>query len=442
MLPKQPRKHPLEARTNSLSPLSSWRCRLARLGRAPKIALAVVPALLLIGCYSFRETERWDAGHPKETPTVATVDRLVRVNLGGRSTRPQAKLSVGSKFRVINTQSGDVVFQSHEAVRETTIKPAAGRGIDWGSEHFFGDDLLITPERDASIVVDGKTYRGELRVQRADNELRFVNHVDVEAYVRGVLRGELPRYFHEESFKAQAVAARTYVLYHTRRTPNDREWDVVDDEGSQMYVGVQGEDRVAVSAVRATTGEACVCDWGDHEDIFCTYYSSACGGLTQSVNNVKRNDPAVPPLQGNVICRDCYLADHYEWGPAKITKRELTDRIVKNYPQLKRLGLIKEIRPKSTTTDGRVIMMELIGDGEPGTLIGEDFRLCMGSRTLKSTRFDIETQPDCFIFKNGRGFGHGMGLCQWGMETKARRGWDYKRILAAYYPASTIKKLY
>ncbi len=418
------------------------RSRYDRLGRATKIALAVVPVLLLIGCYSFRERETWDTDHPKETPTVAPMDRRIRVNLGGRSCRPEAKLAIDSTFSVTNAVSGEAVFQAHNAVREATIRPAAGRGIEWGAEHFFSEDLIITPQRDASIVLDGRTYRGELRIRRDGNELRFVNHVDIEAYVRGVLRGELPRYFHEESFKAQAVAARTYVLYQTRRTPEDREWDVVDDEGSQMYIGVEGEDRVAVAAVRATTGEVCVCDWGGREDIFCTYYSSACGGMSQHVNNVKRNDPNVRPLQGNVICKDCYLAPHFEWGPETITKRELTDRIVRNYPQLKSLGLIRDLRAKATTTDGRIVMIELIGDGEPGTLIGEDFRLCMGSRTLKSTRFEIETRPDHFVFRSGRGFGHGMGLCQWGMETKARRGWDYRRILATYYPSSSIRKLY
>jgi stage II sporulation protein D len=66
----------------------------------------------------------------------------------------------------------------------------------------------------------------------------------------------------------------------------------------------------------------------------------------------------------------------------------------------------------------------------------------VGGRILKSTNFAIEAQPDYFVFGNGKGFGHGVGLCQNGMETKARRGMSYDRILSFYYPASKLKTLY
>lgn len=120
--------------------------------------------------------------------------------------------------------------------------------------------------------------------------------MDIESYLRGVLRGELPRYFHIESFKAQCVAARTYALYTKRFKPAGPTFDVYDDEGSQVYSGVSVEDATSSRAVDETRGEVCSYDNNGKQDIFCTYYSSCCGGLSQHVNNVKPRDPNVPPL--------------------------------------------------------------------------------------------------------------------------------------------------
>ena len=152
---------------------------------------------------------------------------------------------------------------------------------------------------------------------------------------------------------------------------------------------------------------------------------------------------AGPPLAGNVPCSDCYLAKFYRWDSVEITRVELTKRLVAKYPTLSKLGTVVELEPKARTPDGRIIRMLLIGATDQNdTLLGEDFRLSVGGRVLKSTNFEIEARAQSFVFKNGKGFGHGVGLCQYGMETKARRGMDYRQILKVYYPQSDIKKLY
>jgi stage II sporulation protein D len=227
------------------------------------------------------------------------------------------------------------------------------------------------------------------------------------------------------------------------QTPATRTFDVTDDESSQVYDGVQAEESGAVAAVEATGGEVCVWGGGGTEAMFCTYYSSCCGGLSQHVNNVKPRDPDVPPLAGGVACDDCRSARHYRWGPVTISKAEATKRLLARYPTLSKLGLITDVRPKELTKDGRIIRIELIGSGgQKETLMGEDFRLSLGGRIVKSTKCTIVAQGGNFIFKDGRGFGHGMGLCQYGMETKARRGMDHRQILTTYYPGATLKKIY
>jgi len=398
--------------------------------------------LLFVGCLHLTERTR-HAQSELAPPRVVSVDRLIRVRLGGRSPREDATLELASGFTVTEAAAGDVLARQDGRLAAATVRPVVGVGIEMGGLVFYSDDILITPDRDACIILESKTYRGLLRIRRVDGGLVFDNHVDVESYLRGVLRGELPSYFHPESFKAQAVAARTYVLYQKENGPPGRSFDVFDHEGSQMYIGVRGEDTIAVKAVEGTCGEVCM--WNDDgvDQIFCTYYSSTCGGCTQHVNNVKPHDPDVPPLAGNVPCNDCYLAKFYRWDPVKLSKAEVTKRLVARYPTISRLGTITSMEPKASTVDGRIIRLHLNGStGQNETLIGEDFRLSIGGRTLKSTNFDIETYEDCFIFKNGRGFGHGIGLCQNGMETKARRGMGYEEILKTYYPGATIVKIY
>ncbi len=412
------------------------------MGPWPRIGLGLTLMLLMIGCYQLVETVRSRPVAPEAAPAAPGTDRQVRVRLGGRAVRSEAKLSVASSFRITHA-SGRMVAETREALSDAVVRPGENGGIDLGREWVDAGDIILSPRRDASIVVDGQTYRGELRIQRVAGELILVNLVDIEAYLRGVLRGELSGHFHAQAFKAQAVAARTYVLWEKQAAPAGRSWDVLDNEGSQMYIGVRGEDPVAVRAVEATRGQVLVYDDGGAGRLFCTFYASTCGGLSQSVKNIRPNHPDAPPLRGNVVCRDCAKAPHFNWGPVKLSRAEVTKRLAARYPALQALGTVVALRPKATTTDGRVIRMELIGDsGLVDTLVGEDFRLALGGRTLKSTNFEIESKGDSFIFKNGRGYGHGVGLCQWGMQTKAAQGWTYEQILAAYYPDSRIKVLY
>ncbi|MCG8408491.1 MAG: SpoIID/LytB domain-containing protein [Phycisphaerales bacterium] len=416
-----------------------------RIGPARSLFLALFSlSLLLLGCYTL--TERRIIGRRPATdevqPPEVSVDHMVRVRLLGSKPRAAIELEVTGPFE-ISSEAPQPIQQELPRLPVCTARVAPSGGINLGGAHYPNDDLLISPMRDASIVVEGKTYRGLLRIHSDSGGLFVTNHVDIESYLRGVLRGELPSRFHDEAFKAQCVAARTYVLYQKRNRSADSTFDVYDSERSQMYIGVLGEDERAVGAVAETRGQICV--WRDQgeDKLFCTYYSSTCGGRSQHVNHFKPNDPDVPPLRGNVECKDCYLAKFYRWKPVKLSKTEVTRRIVANYPSIARLGTIVGLRPKELTVDGRIVRIHLDGStGQNETLVGEDFRLSVGGRVLKSTNFVIEAGPDFFLFRDGRGYGHGVGLCQHGMETKARRGMGYKAILARYYPTSRIKTLY
>lgn len=422
-----------------------WR----RLGGARRTIVVFTPFVLLtilaVGCFTFGDrgpdivVDRVDRSPPK-----VITDRQVRVRLLGPTRSKKLTLRVASPYELRAGPGGKVLQADASPLAECVLAPGPDGGIMLGEQAYPQNDLFITPKRDASIILNGdSTYRGLLRITRNGDKLALTNHVDIESYLKGVLRGELPKHFHRESFKAQCVAARTYVLYQMKTASGDRSFDVYDNEGSQMYIGVTGEGPKAVEAVEATNGEVCVWPNGDVDTLFCTYYSSACGGQTQHVTNVKPNDPDVPPLAGGVVCNDCYLSRYYEWDPVRISKADLTKCIVKRYPSVAKIGEIVGLRPKEIEPGGHIVRIQLDGkNGTNETLMGEDFRLCVGGHKLKSTHFTIEDDGDSFVFSHGKGFGHGVGLCQNGMEVKARRGMGYRKILHIYYPGSEIRKLY
>lgn len=398
--------------------------------------------LILWGCYCIRDGTSWFQQAPDEPPPRVELDRLIRVRFAGRSASGPIQLRVSSACRIFDTKSGRLLKDSPQPLAASPLS-TAGKSIKLGDEILTSKDVTIKPAHDATIVVNSDTYRGELRVHLDGRNIRLTNHVDLESYLRGVLRGELPGNFHAEAFKAQCVAARTYAMYQKLGTPPGRDWDVVDTEGSQMYIGVRGEETKSDAAVAATAGEIAVYERAGQDKIFCTYYSSTCGGVTQPISQFKPNDPDVPPLAGNVVCTDCYLSRYYRWGPVKLTQDEVTARIVARYPSVKRLGKIVRLRPKEIGRDGRIVRVQLDGaTGQNETLVGEDFRLCMGGHVVRSTNFTLESGPTAYVFRDGKGFGHGCGLCQFGAETKALRGMNYREILTFYYPTSQIKKLY
>jgi stage II sporulation protein D len=399
---------------------------------------------LFIGCRAIKkQPERIDT-RPEAPPGPLVVDRLIRVRLVGSRPPDALTLQVASAYTVVDVETGRTLISAAEPLASSRVTPAAARpGMLIGNQYLDAAHVRFTPQRDAAIIVNGRTYRGALRVRREGGGLVPINELDIEEYLAGVLRGEMPRHFHPQAQRAQVVAARTYVLYQKVTAGTRRDYDVLADESSQVYLGVRGEDPAARAAVHDTYGEVCLLRRDGEERIFCTYYSSVCGGVTQSVTDFRPSDPAVPPLAGGVVCRHCSGAPRYKWGPVTLTKAEMTKRIFARYPRLTHLGQIMRIAATAESRDGRVTRMRLTGSGgATAELVGEDFRLCMGGHTLRSTNFRMNDTGEAVRFTDGRGFGHGVGICQYGADGRAKHGENYRAILLHYYPGASIEKIY
>jgi len=379
--------------------------------------------------------------------------RDVRVQLAGAAAR--VRVRVVGPF-VVRSARGQTVLSGH-ALDWTTVRAEAGSGV------VFGDRVLglgvfdlsgMSPGAPVEVAVGTGTswegvhrYAGVIRFAAAGGDaLQLINVVDLETYVACVLPGELFPHFEREAFRGQAIAVRTYALYQMADR-GGQAFDLSATHFSQVYHGLAGgsvQDR-AREAAAYTRGIIATWSSPAGERIFCTYYSSCCGGWTQSVTNCRPDLPMIPPLAGGVRC-DCLSVARgpkYRWPPLRISKGDLTSKLAARYGGVRSLGRIEGIEVVRQTEVGRPVTLRLVGaTGARFELPSEHFRLAVGSGTLRSTFCRISTGREEVVFADGRGFGHGMGMCQWGAQAMALRGYGAGQILRHYYPGCNLTRVY
>jgi stage II sporulation protein D len=247
----------------------------------------------------------------------------------------------------------------------------------------------------------------------------------LEDYVAGVVSGEMPASFPAEAQKAQAVAARSYAL--TRKIEaqaGGRDHDIGAGVLAQVWAEKPGP--AARAAAEATAGEVLVSGMEPVE----AYFHAACGGRTEA------GLPAVGrdlPYLASVECGRCATAPHVRWR-VEVAARELAR--VAGLP-----GAASAARVVSRTPSGRAERVEIEAGGRSVTLAAADLRQRLGFSRLPSLAFDVRAAPGGFVL-DGRGQGHGAGLCQWGAAGFAREGMGYREILAHYYPGTTVVRMY
>jgi len=268
--------------------------------------------------------------------------------------------------------------------------------------------------------------RGEVEVRRTPDGLRVVNLVGLEDYVTATLGRELYPDWHAETQKAQAVLARTFALY--RRSAGNAGFDLRSGDSDQVYGGVAGETPAARGATRETSGEVLLYDG---QPILAAYHSSS-GGRTASAAEVWGQP--VPYLESRKVEGEEDSPDTY-WR-VRFTGTTLGRALD---PLGLHLGRVTEVRVGARTASGRVQSVELLGTAGRGELDGRALREALGHNVVRSTLFEVRESDDGFVFV-GSGHGHGVGMSQWGAEAMAREGADYRQILAAFFPGTSLAR--
>jgi stage II sporulation protein D len=359
-------------------------------------------------------------------------------------------LKVASPFAVLDaqTQTTEAYFNQSDAPAEVTI---SGGRIAVSGRSFTGEQIIILPDEPYIFNLDGADYRGklELVLNPDSNSFDAINFVPLEPYLAGVISAEMPNYWEPEALKAQAIAARTYCLYIKKRFGDGRNWDVTKTQAHQRYLGVAAESAQVWDAVNQTHGQVLVCkQTNGTEGLFPAYYGSSCGGHTENSKNVFGD--FFEPLAGVPCpyCESVAKADFFFWPTVWFDKTIITDRLLKRYPRLVELGEIIDINSVKQSNYGefsRLTRVELIGsNGKRDFLRAEDFRLAIdpSGQEIKSAICKIIDTGGKWAFVSGRGFGHGVGMCQCGAEGMARQGKTAKQILSYYYPGSKMIRVY
>jgi stage II sporulation protein D len=305
-----------------------------------------------------------------------------------------------------------------------TLRRSSDRLVTTGGRSF----RRLTVSAPDKIRINGKSYRGIFDFYPADKGLLVVNELPVEDYLVGLINCEISSLWPIEAIKSQAVIARSYAIYQKdarRGALYHLESSVMD----QVYDGVDIEDSRAARGVRETEGEVLV----SAGSVIQAFYHSSCGGHTEAAQNVWGAD--IPYLQG-VECRYCLTAPSINW--------ETTLPLKKIESQLRgagyQLGAITDIRAGRQNRSGRLQDITISHTRGELLISGVNFRKSIGYSVIKSTNMTIRVRGDEVVF-NGAGNGHGVGLCQWGAKQRAVDGFNYREILASYYPGVRIEKL-
>lgn len=279
-------------------------------------------------------------------------------------------------------------------------------------------------------------YRGSLEfVPGAGASVTAVNLVPMEEYLFGVVPGEMPASWEHEALKAQSIAARTYALHNLGKEAK-KGYDVCRTTHCQVYDGAAVENIRSNEAVIATSGEVLTYNGRPIQ----AYFHASSGGYTDNVADLWQQD--LPYIRA--------VADFDQASPRHIWHQTYSDTQVQ--AALAKIGVhvgtVHALTPVERTPVGRVKTMKAIGSRGEATFEAAKLRFAIGLYStffnvgrLNASQAGVAGTGEYFQFA-GRGWGHGLGMSQWGARGLAAKGFNYQQILAHFYPGSQLESTF
>lgn len=343
-------------------------------------------------------------------------------------------------------------------------------------------DFFVKQDSDESILtVNGKKYRNGIGLIFSPNSnFTIVNIVQIDDYLYGVLPKEMNGKWHVEALKAQAVAARNFALVNIDKHKKYG-YDLCATTNCQVYGGVDIEEHGSNHAVDLTKGDILIYN----DRLVATYFHSNSGGKTENSENIWSTK--VPYLKG-VLDEYSMFQPNYTWEKSYSASTASSILSKKGYD----VGTLKNIRINSVSENNRVQSVSFIGSKRTVTLEKEKIRSVFGYSNIKSIWYTIDkggnlavrsgnnisTRPasnmtvvtkngvktinasnasvyngsdisqmyvsktsssDVFVFR-GFGYGHGLGMSQYGAKAMAEKGFTYEEILTHYFSGTKLIK--
>lgn len=340
-------------------------------------------------------------------------------------------ISATSSFRVKDTTGKkERVFSGKKNYRVVKSK----KGLQFDTVP-FGRKIAITPLDKGLLKVNGRRYRGRIiLIRNNDGSIKVINKIFLEDYVRGILKHEISPAWPPEALKVQAVVSRTYAIKNKERHLKEG-FNLCAKTHCQVYGGVESEDKRIDHAVRKTQGLTLTYKGRLAQTVF----FSNCGGYTENAAHVWEVNTAPAYLRGR-RCSFCKKAPRYQW------EEHISHmRIVSALSAYGVKSPLKSIKVVSRFPSGRAEKISVRHAQGKKVFNANKLRMIISPNRMRSTLITSikrkKGNVPFFLFK-GRGWGHGVGLCQWGTKGMAERGYNFKRILRFYYPGTKVKVRY
>ncbi len=338
------------------------------------------------------------------------------------------RVALVESAQTADLQGSDIELRSlpetdHRAWRATVVRAVwTGSAIDIDGRKAPGFRLRSS----RPIRMNGREYGAPIDLVRYGTGFAVVNEIPLEEYLVGVLRGEASETWPPEALRAQAIVARTYGAYH-RRLGAGRPFHIIASTANQIFAGRVPSGSPLWGAVQETTGQVLKLDG----ELFPAFYHTESGGHTEDPRLVfaARNMPALRP----VVCPFSVGSPHFYWN-LELSLNELNEAVRRHGVDV---GRITAVAVSERTASQRAVAVTLKGTRGAVRVRGHDFRRMLGYDTLKSTLFTVVTDGPTVRFA-GRGYGHGVGLCQAGARGMAEQGYSARQILTFYYPTATL----
>ena len=321
--------------------------------------------------------------------------------------------------------------------------------------------IVATAKAGTPIGLNGGSYAGRLRLvartETSDRAFDVIEFVPVEDYLPGVVGKELPTGWPLETYRVQAVCARTYAIQERQRAiSTGAAFDLESSDHDQVYGGMTANGPAA-EAVRSTCGE--VLFWKDQ--VLRAYFSSTCGGRTGAAKDTWPTGPGwefnlAEPIQSHPREFACQNSPLFRWTVTR-DRQELVKRIrafgEKNQVAVRRIKDLTAVEVIGVDADQRPNRYKVI---EPGgawyQLAAEELRVACNFDAPGCPAIERKTRVNSGDFEmkvaggtvtiSGRGFGHGVGMCQFCAKGFAERGENWRTMVARFYPGARVEKVY
>ncbi len=302
---------------------------------------------------------------------------------------------------------------------------------------------IISTDRNKLLNYGNKNYRGSFLLFCNHGDIQLINTLTLDDYLKSVVPSEMPignGHNYNEALKAFTICARTYAISKLNKNSN---YDIYSDVRDQVYSGAKRENDLTNSIVDET--QNMILTYQNRPAVI--YYSSTCGGMTEDVQNVF-SDEHIPYL---VSIKDgepanCSISPRFNWEE-KISKQRFISSLFDAKLINDKTSTLINIQIKSRFASGRIDELQITyseqGSENQISIYGNKIRSIIRNSNngiLFSSNFSVSFDGDEIILR-GKGYGHGVGMCQWGAIAQSKRGINYKKILEFYFPGTKVEKI-